>query len=37
MFELKNAYIVNALINLKLSHTCFKFVRLVHFCWSNIL
>jgi len=36
MFELKSAYIVNALINVKLRHTCFKFVWLVYFCWSNV-
>ena len=32
MFELKSAYIVNVLINVKLRHTCLKFVRLVYFC-----
>jgi len=31
MFELKSAYIVNAFINVKLRHTCFKFVWLVYF------
>ena len=32
MFELKSAYNVNALINVKLRHTCFKFV-----CWFTFV
>jgi len=36
MFELISAYIVNALINVKLRHTCFKFVWLVYFCWRIV-
>ena len=32
-----SAYPVNALINVKLRHTCFKFVWLVYFCWNKRL
>ena len=30
------AYIVNALINVMLRHTCFKCVWLVYFCLNNV-